>query len=169
MARNRGNYTQGGERVGRSKMVVGGKVSMPDGTIGTVQRVFGDSKSRRAVVVTEGGSYNLPVSQLKPTAGRPQQQTVRSSTGTLDPEVARGEKPDSKGKYRTPMPEKAFQRLQAMGVIAPPSNPASTREGSRRMAGAASAIDKAFIDDGGKYSKGGFVHARRKGTFKGTF
>jgi hypothetical protein len=37
------------------------------------------------------------------------------------------------------------------------------------MAGAASVIDEAFIEDGGKYAQGGFVRVKRKGSFKGIF
>ena len=163
MARSRGSYTRGGERVGRSKMVVGGKVSMPDGTIGTVQRVFGDSKSRRAVVITDGGSYNVPVSELKPTAGRPRQETVRPSSGTLDPEVARGEKPDSKGKYRAPIPDRVFQKLQAMGRIGGGSND--------EIIDPMTQLDLVDIKTkrpgGDSYRFGGLV--RRKNSFKGVF
>ena len=84
----------------------------------------------------------------------------------LDPAVARGEKPDTKGKYRTPMPKHIFEKLKGMGVIGGGSND--------------DVVDPRFEPDlvnitnkrpgsDGEYSQGGFVRARRKNSFKGVF
>ena len=164
MSQKRQNYTQGGERVGRSKMVVGGKVVMPDGTQGTVRNVFGPPKSRRAVVVSEGGqSYNMRVADLKPTAGRPTQHSAAPRTGQLSEAVARGQAPDSSGKHRAPMPERVLNKLKGLGVVG----------GSNE-----NVIDPSFEPDlvdvtnkrpgsDGNYRFGGLV--RRKSSFKGVF
>lgn len=48
-------------RVRNTKIVVGGRVILPDGTKGVVRNVFGSTKSPRATVVTsEGKSVNAP-------------------------------------------------------------------------------------------------------------
>jgi len=167
MARKRQNYTQGGERVGRSKMVVGGKVMMPDGTKGTVRNVFGPPKSRRAVIVSEGGqSYNMRVADLTPTAGRPTQHSAAPMSGQLSEAVARGQAPDSSGKHRAPMPERVLNKLKGLGVIGGGAN-----EG---------VVDPSFEPDlvdvtnkrpgsDGNYRNGGFVRVSRKSSFKGVF
>ena len=136
-----------------AKLEVGDKVTLNDGTKGTFQGMTGSQKNRRAVVETSEGRVTTRISNIAGQSGQLSHEKAIGASGT-------GRKPMSQGTYN---------KLREKGVIAPPSNPASARTGSRRMAGAASAIDKAFIDDGGKYADGGFVRAKRKGSFKGIF
>lgn len=151
-------------RVRNTKIVVGGRVILPDGTKGVVRNVFGSTKSPRATVVTsEGKSVNAPFSQLTPTAGRPVENPVKSRPGTLSEAVARGQVPDAKGNTRNPMPEKVLQKLMQKGVITRDESGLFDPSLGPKIVNVRKRID----DDDIPFSSGGIV--RGKSSFKGIF
>jgi|OM-RGC.v1.026677321 hypothetical protein len=131
-----------------AKLEVGDKVTLNDGTKGTFQGMTGSQRNRRAVIETSEGKVTTRISNIKGQSGQLSQAQASGAPGT----------------GRKPMKPSTYAKLRDKGVIAD-----SPRSGKRRMAGAASVIDEAFIEDGGKYAQGGFVRVKRKGSFKGIF
>jgi len=130
-----------------AKLEVGDKVTLKDGTKGTFQGMTGSQRNRRAVIKTPDGNVTTRISGIV------------GQSGQLSDEKARG----AAGTGRKPMSSATYAKLKDKGVIS------DSRSGQRRMAGAASVLDKAFMDDGGKFANGGFVRVKRKNSFKGTF
>lgn len=126
-----------------AKLEVGDKVTLNDGTKGTFQGMTGSQRNRRAVVETSDGKVTTRISNIKGQSGQLSQAQAKGEAGT----------------GRRPMSPSTYAKLSDKGII----------EGKRRMAGAASVLDEAFMDDGGKYAQGGFVRVKRKGSFKGIF
>lgn len=184
-------------RIGNSKLVQGGRVQLPDGTQGYIQRVLtppqkgqgktrsGGTKSRRAIVIGDDGrSHNVRAADIKPMAGRPTTQPVYTNpTGQLDPKVALGQKPDARGNVRSAMPAHVFNKLVAMGKIGgggaeggiydPTVGPdlIDVRDEINRPGGFDDDDDFEipFRKGGIVKSKRGFTRVRRKSSFKGVF
>lgn len=154
-------------RIGNSKLVQGGRVLLPDGEGGYIQRVITptQTKSRRAIVIGDNGqSYNVRASEITPVAGRPTERSVKTTTtGKLPENVARGLAPDAKGNVRAPMPKNVINKLIALGKI-------QTGGG-----GGGGAPEPSFGPDlldptsekPDRFKYGGLV--KRKSSFKGTF
>lgn len=136
-----------------AKLEVGDKVTLNDGTKGTFQGMTGSQRNRRAVVETTEGKVTTRISNI---AGQSGQLSHEKATGAA-------------GTGRKPMKASTYAKLADKGVIAEPRSASSSRSGQRRMAGAASVMDEAFMEDGGKYAQGGYVRVKRKGSFKGIF
>ena len=168
MAKRRKRPTE--RRVRSTKIVVGGQVTLPDGTKGMVRNVFGSTKNPGATVVTsEGKPVYAPFSQLTPTAGRPVVTPVKATPGTMSEAVARGQVPDSKGNIRNPMPERVLQKLMEKGVITRGGG-GTDESGLFDPSPGPKLVNvrkRTNDDDDIPFSSGGIV--RYKSSFKGTF
>ena len=178
-------------RIGKSKLVQGGRVQLSDGTRGYIQRVLtppqkgqgktrsGGTKNRRAIVLGDDGkSYNVRAADIKPMAGRPTAQPVYTNpTGQLDPKVALGQKPDARGNVRSAMPAHVFNKLVAMGKIGGGGSEGGVYDPTvgpdlidvRKEVDDDDDFEVPFRKGGAVKSKRGFSRVRRKSSFKGVF